>query len=94
MGVNLYHSQLYRSQSFAKSAELAAVMEKVQLRQKAPSNAQKGSWRFKMLPHDSGTTICLVTFPFERHRPIGEVSKLKGSRVLHFAMKMRRFSQA
>lgn len=42
-GVNLYHSQLYRSQSFAESAELAAEMEKAQLRENVPGNARKGS---------------------------------------------------
>lgn len=40
--LNLYYSQLYRSQSFAESAELAAEMEKAQLREML-GNAQKGS---------------------------------------------------
>lgn len=39
VGVTLYRSQLYRSQSF-QSAELAAEMEKAQLRENAPDNAQ------------------------------------------------------
>lgn len=41
-----------------------------------------------MLPGDSGTTIFLATFPSEKHRTIGEVSKLKGSRFLHFTMEI------
>lgn len=84
---------LYTSQAFVESARLAPEIEKVQLSENTPGNAQKGSWHFKMFARDSGTTILLVTFPSKKHNAIGEVSKLKESRFLHSTMETGRFSQ-